>query len=131
MSMKNFSDTTENRTRDLPSCSLVPQQTALPRDTISLICTLNNLHTATIFYRRESKPFLIYLLYLKMVKECFSVKQGVFKYFIICIESDNILLPPFIIQGDPLAKEHGISLIKILQRILNSSTFFSFTFLTQ
>jgi hypothetical protein len=40
------------------------------------------------------------------------------------------------LQGVPLATEHGISLIiltpiKILQRNLNSSTFFSFTFLTQ
>jgi len=40
------------------------------------------------------------------------------------------------IQGVPLANETGISLIiltpmKILQRNLNSSTFFSFTFTTQ
>jgi hypothetical protein len=40
------------------------------------------------------------------------------------------------LQGVPLATEPGISLIiltpvKILQRNLNSSTFFSFTFLTQ
>ena len=41
-----------------------------------------------------------------------------------------------LIQGVPLATEPGISLIiltpmKILQRNLNRSTFFSFTFLTQ
>jgi len=29
--MKNFSDTNWNRTRDLPTCSAVPQPTALPR----------------------------------------------------------------------------------------------------
>ena len=32
MSMKNRSDTIGNRTRDLPTCSSVPQPTALPRD---------------------------------------------------------------------------------------------------
>ena len=31
MSMKNFNDTIGNRTRDLPACSAVPQQTAPPR----------------------------------------------------------------------------------------------------
>jgi hypothetical protein len=31
MSMKNFSDNIENRTRDFPACSAVPQPTALPR----------------------------------------------------------------------------------------------------
>jgi hypothetical protein len=29
--MKNSNDTTGNRTRDLPTCSAVPQPTALPR----------------------------------------------------------------------------------------------------
>jgi hypothetical protein len=32
MSMKNSNDTIENRTRDLPACSAVPQPTALPRE---------------------------------------------------------------------------------------------------
>jgi len=32
MSMKNFSDTIGNRTRDLPGCSVVPQRNAPPRD---------------------------------------------------------------------------------------------------
>jgi len=31
MSMKNSNDTIGNRTRDLPTCSAVPQTTALPR----------------------------------------------------------------------------------------------------
>jgi len=31
MSMKNSNDTIGNRTRDLPTCSVVPQPTALPR----------------------------------------------------------------------------------------------------
>jgi len=31
MSMKNFNDTVGNRTRDLPTCSAVPQPTASPR----------------------------------------------------------------------------------------------------
>ena len=31
ISMKNFNDTIENRTRDLPACSAVPHPTALPR----------------------------------------------------------------------------------------------------
>jgi hypothetical protein len=29
--MKNFNDTIENRTRDLPACSAVPEPTAPPR----------------------------------------------------------------------------------------------------
>ena len=29
--MKNFNDSSGNRTRDLPACSAVPQQTAPPR----------------------------------------------------------------------------------------------------
>jgi len=29
--MKNANDTLENRTHDLPTCSVVPQPTALPR----------------------------------------------------------------------------------------------------
>jgi len=32
MSMKNSNDTIGNRTRDLPTCSAVPQPTALPRE---------------------------------------------------------------------------------------------------
>ena len=35
MSMKNPNDTIGNRTRDLPTCSAVPQPTALPRVTVS------------------------------------------------------------------------------------------------
>jgi hypothetical protein len=37
MPMKNFNDTTGNRTRDLPACSAVPQPTALPRALITII----------------------------------------------------------------------------------------------
>ena len=39
MSMKNYNDTIANRTRDLPACSAVHQQTAPPRTPI-LLCTL-------------------------------------------------------------------------------------------
>jgi len=35
MSMENSNDTIGNRTRDLPTCSTVPQPTALPRAPIS------------------------------------------------------------------------------------------------
>ena len=34
MSMENPNDTIGNRTRDLPTCSAVPQPTALPRTTV-------------------------------------------------------------------------------------------------
>jgi len=37
MSMKNSSDTIGNRTRDLPTCSAVPQPTAPPRALHSLM----------------------------------------------------------------------------------------------
>ena len=41
-SMKNSNDTIGNRTRDLPSCSAVPQPTAPPRAPISLRYLLKN-----------------------------------------------------------------------------------------
>jgi hypothetical protein len=52
------------------------------------------------------------------------------------IHKQTVVICTFMIQGVPLATEPGISLIiltqmKILQRNLNSSTFFYFTFLTQ
>jgi len=43
MSMKNFNETIGNRTRDLPTCSAVPQPTALPRATppLNYVASLN------------------------------------------------------------------------------------------
>ena len=54
MSMKNSNDTIENRTRDLPACSAVPQLTALQRFWDKTPCNLigNKVfdnHTAFIF----------------------------------------------------------------------------------
>jgi hypothetical protein len=43
MSMKNFSDTIGDRTRDLPACSAVPQLTAPPRAPFTIIKLLNLL----------------------------------------------------------------------------------------
>jgi hypothetical protein len=43
MSMKNFNDSIGNRNRDLPSCSAVPQPTALARAPYSYITGLNFL----------------------------------------------------------------------------------------
>jgi hypothetical protein len=37
MSMKNTNDTIGNRTRDLPTCSAVPQPTALPRAPAAIV----------------------------------------------------------------------------------------------
>jgi hypothetical protein len=37
MSVKNSSDTIENRIRDLPDCSTVPQQTAPPRTPLTAV----------------------------------------------------------------------------------------------
>jgi hypothetical protein len=39
--MKNSSDTIGNQTRDLPTCSAVPQPTALPRDPHTMCPYLN------------------------------------------------------------------------------------------
>jgi hypothetical protein len=44
MSMKNSSDTIGNRTRDLPACSTVPQQTAPPRASFKLLTSVTNLN---------------------------------------------------------------------------------------
>ena len=35
--MKNFNDTIGNRTRDFPACSAVPQPTAPPRASVTMI----------------------------------------------------------------------------------------------
>jgi hypothetical protein len=40
MSMKNSNDTFGNRTRDLPTCSAVPQPTAPPRATIYIVTSV-------------------------------------------------------------------------------------------
>ena len=44
MSMKNSVDTVENRTRDLPTCSAVPQPTAPPRALNYVIINVGNSH---------------------------------------------------------------------------------------
>jgi hypothetical protein len=68
MSMKNSSDTIGNRTRDLPTCSTVPQPTALPRAPL-LIVKYNKFFTHKIFLKFTH-------IYRK-------------QYFIICIYTVN------------------------------------------
>jgi len=48
MSMKNSTDTIGNRTRDLPTCSTVPQLTALPRAPIICIVVFKMVLKYTI-----------------------------------------------------------------------------------
>ena len=43
--MKNSNDTIENRTRDLPDCSAVPQPTAPPRAPHNILHTLKRKKT--------------------------------------------------------------------------------------
>jgi hypothetical protein len=57
MSMKNSNDTIGNRTGNLPACSAVPRQTALPRAPITdvrnsniKIVTTQNARTCTIYF---------------------------------------------------------------------------------
>ena len=45
MSMKNSYDTIGNRTRDLPTCSAVPQPTAPPRTPSAILTLVNKLST--------------------------------------------------------------------------------------
>jgi hypothetical protein len=57
--MKNFNDTIENRTRDLPVCSAVPQPTAPPR---APLCTFISavIHTTSLKSLRSAlniQPF--------------------------------------------------------------------------
>ena len=57
MSMKNSSDTTENRTRDLPACRAVPQTTAPPRASIHTHThARTHTHTHTHTYQRKRHP---------------------------------------------------------------------------
>ena len=65
MSMKNTSDTIGNRTHDLPTCSAVPQSTALRRALIIIILLLllsgnNGYASAPRYYviRSSSLVFL-------------------------------------------------------------------------
>jgi hypothetical protein len=46
--MKNSNDTIENRTRDLPACSAVPQPTAPPRAPLFVLVMIIECH---IIYR--------------------------------------------------------------------------------
>ena len=48
--MKNSNDSVENRTRDFPACSAVPQPTAPPRAPLLEINTVNTKH-----YEKELK----------------------------------------------------------------------------
>jgi hypothetical protein len=51
--MKNSSDTNGNRTRDLPTCSAVPQPTAPPRTPY-----IREMYTRLVMLRIEFTPLL-------------------------------------------------------------------------
>jgi hypothetical protein len=55
--MKNSSDTTGNRTRDLPVCSAVLQLTAPPRDTIDGVSYFKESHNVTGVFFEEKYIF--------------------------------------------------------------------------
>jgi len=60
--MENSSDTIGDRVRDLPTCSAVPQQTALPRTPYNIKTGLNNKscnHTSSSKYVLEILNFVI------------------------------------------------------------------------
>ena len=62
MSMKNYSDTIGNRTRDLPACSAVPHPTAPPRAPKQpLVVTWNhrNVRQLKSVERCETKLFIV------------------------------------------------------------------------
>jgi len=50
--MKNSNNTIENRTRDLPTCSAVPQSPALPR-ALNTQCTELQFSTSVFNYQNE------------------------------------------------------------------------------
>ena len=66
--MKNFHDTIGNRTRDLPTCSAVPQPTALPRAPhLDIIKVLLPTDAQENCFKRSIK------IYIKTAPTCFGV----------------------------------------------------------
>ena len=66
--MKNSSDTVENRTRDLPACSAVPQPTAPPRTALVKVVTLNGQAQSSKF-SPETVTFMIMFVFIKILKD--------------------------------------------------------------
>ena len=64
MSMKNSSDTIGNRTRDLPTCSIVPQPTVPPRAPAKF---WDSLQFAHVFFLQYYFQFIIQLLSFHLV----------------------------------------------------------------
>jgi hypothetical protein len=69
--MKNSNDTIGNRTRDLPACSAVPQQTAPPRAPIEIQYDILNIifgkHLNARFQREGSVLLLLTSVILIMI----------------------------------------------------------------
>ena len=63
--MKNSNDTIGNRTRDLPTCSAVPQPTALPRAlTVDTVATVINVYMVVFLFNTVIYVFLLCLCIL-------------------------------------------------------------------
>jgi hypothetical protein len=82
MSMKNSSDTIENRTRGVPVCSAVSQPTAPPRAIFMMLATINNNKTSIC----EHKTGVFYFNVLQLLKMiayqmCPSVLRHTLKSF--------------------------------------------------
>ena len=59
MSMKKSNDTIWNRTRELPTCSAVPQPTALPRAPIDLLFVVESVTNVTTLKYVSKWPLLV------------------------------------------------------------------------
>ena len=78
MSMKNSNDTIGNRTRDLPTCSTVPQPSALPAACPLLGCVfriiilLHYIHYTKIWHEKPTDVTISILFIYRRISTCFG-----------------------------------------------------------
>ena len=73
--MKNCNDTIGDRTRDLPTCSAVPQPIALPRTPVLIFVLVQNLFMAWITKASPILPFWVWYERSSFIKPIFFVKK--------------------------------------------------------
>jgi hypothetical protein len=87
MSMKNSNYTIENRTRDLPACSAMPQPTAPPRTPI-YICKLPNSFSYILIcqniFLRAYQTHVIYVFHSTQQKSFIPVHNNIQNFCFLC-----------------------------------------------
>jgi len=82
MSMKESSDAIGNRTRDLPTCSAVPQPTAPPRALIRDVVTYNSIKHVVFLdgnltaYLKISCLNSYFFFHLLEAKNCYEIRNS-------------------------------------------------------